>query len=307
MSDNQFERLIRFGQRAEQMRDDLDVGFVARELVQATLPHQDPKADTFIRKNGNLALVVRAGVDSNGNSLGLPYGSIPRLLLAFLNTEAVRRKSPHIQLGDSLSDFCRAVGLNPSNGSQLKRLQKQVRRLLSASLQFQRRELTADFEFERFVNVPVARKAELWFFYDKKFRDERSLFGESWVELDAEFYKALVAAPVPLDLSTLNQLKQSPLALDVAMWTTYRCFTTRRELELSWYQLAQQFGSDFTDIRNFARAFRDAVSKVRFVAPYLNVQTIEGGVVLKPSRVGMVPSKPRKRKVLPVPTDPSTS
>ena len=31
MSDNQFERLIRFGQRAEQMRDDLDIGFVARE------------------------------------------------------------------------------------------------------------------------------------------------------------------------------------------------------------------------------------------------------------------------------------
>lgn len=298
---------MRFGQRAELMRDELNVGFVARELVQATLPHQNPHADTFVRRNGNLALIVRAGVDNNGKSIGLPYGSIPRLLLAYLNTEAVRRNSPHIRLGDTLTEFCRAVGLNPQNGSQLSRLRQQMRRLLYASLQFQRRELTEDFEYERFVNVPVARKAELWFFYDKKSRDERSLFGESWVELDEEFYRALIAAPVPLDLTTLGALKQSPLALDVAMWTTYRCFTAKRETELSWYQLAQQFGSDFRSIKEFARSFRTAINKVRFVAPYLNIQAVDGGVVLRPSRVGMVPARPRKQKLpQPVVTDPPT-
>jgi hypothetical protein len=40
-----------------------DAAFLARQLIQATLPHSDPKADTWTRRNGNFALAVQAGLN----------------------------------------------------------------------------------------------------------------------------------------------------------------------------------------------------------------------------------------------------
>ena len=64
------------------------VGFLARALVQATLPHSDPKSNEFVRRNGHLTLSIMAP-----RNVGLPYGRYPRLVLAYLSTEAVRRKT----------------------------------------------------------------------------------------------------------------------------------------------------------------------------------------------------------------------
>ena len=46
----------------------------------------------------------------------LPYGNIPRLLLAWVCTEAVRTQSRVITLGDSLSEFMRKVGVYSTSG-----------------------------------------------------------------------------------------------------------------------------------------------------------------------------------------------
>ena len=46
----------------------------------------------------------------------LPYGNLPRLLLAWVSTEAVRTQSRELVLGRSLSEFMRALGLEPVSG-----------------------------------------------------------------------------------------------------------------------------------------------------------------------------------------------
>jgi hypothetical protein len=56
---------------------------MARILVQATLPHSRPKTHEFERVNGRFTLYMNAPP-----SVGLPYGSYPRLALAWLSTEA---------------------------------------------------------------------------------------------------------------------------------------------------------------------------------------------------------------------------
>jgi hypothetical protein len=66
-----------------------EVGFLARALVQATLPHSDPKTNEFVRRNGHFTLSILAPKD-----VGLPYGRYPRLVLAYLNSEAVRAQEP---------------------------------------------------------------------------------------------------------------------------------------------------------------------------------------------------------------------
>ena len=55
-------------------------------------------------------------VAGGGNKL--PYGTLPRLLLALVCTEAVRTQSPELILGDSLSEFMRKVGIYSTSGDK---------------------------------------------------------------------------------------------------------------------------------------------------------------------------------------------
>ena len=64
------------------------LGFMARAMVQATLPHRKVDSTYFERKNGAFTLTMQALP-----KVGLPYGALPRLLLAWTTTEAVKTKS----------------------------------------------------------------------------------------------------------------------------------------------------------------------------------------------------------------------
>src|ERR1700722_12108599 len=72
--------------------DAAEAAFMARQLVQCTLPHANPgNVPIWARTNGNLTLGIQQGYDlKSGNPLGYPYGSIPRLLLFWITTEAVQ-------------------------------------------------------------------------------------------------------------------------------------------------------------------------------------------------------------------------
>jgi len=56
-------------------------------LIQCTLPHSDPKVNPRIRKNGDFSLIVCSGFDHDGTPYGIPYGSFPRLVLAYTVTQ----------------------------------------------------------------------------------------------------------------------------------------------------------------------------------------------------------------------------
>ncbi len=123
---------------------------MAKHLVQVTLPHRDPgNVPLWTRTNGDLTLVIaRTGVDEEGEPIGYPYGTIPRLLLYWITSEAVRTKSRHLELGHSPADFMRAVGLNPETGrgkrGDARRLKDQMVRLFAASISFQQKEEDAN-------------------------------------------------------------------------------------------------------------------------------------------------------------------
>src|SRR5512137_114358 len=119
---------------------DQEKAFLARHLVQTTLPHANPgDVPVWSRKNGNLTLTIQQGYDEEGKPYGHPYGTIPRLLLYWMTTEALRTKSPKLDLGDSLASFMEELGLDPSRGgkrSDAYRLKDQMMRLFEASISF---------------------------------------------------------------------------------------------------------------------------------------------------------------------------
>jgi hypothetical protein len=98
---------------------------------------------SWSRAAGNFAFGIQAGLDAFTNkTIGIPYGTLPRLLLYWVNSEAVRTKSPRLHLGTTLAEFMRELGLVPTHGgvrSDAHRLKQQAKRLFSASITFQQK------------------------------------------------------------------------------------------------------------------------------------------------------------------------
>ena len=212
---------------------DPDLGFMARLLALCSLPRTNPKnRHEFKRVNGPYTLYMVAG---GGNKL--PYGTLPRLLLAWVCTEAVRTQSPELILGDSLSEFMRKVDIYSTSGDKHTRLRNQMRRLFGCTVSL----LYEDARGEATLNAPIARLTEFW--WSERQPDARSLW-ESKIELGEDFFNEIIRCPIPIDLNTLRAMKRSPLGLDLYLWLTYRTFGLTRPLRLTWPLLYRQFGVD---------------------------------------------------------------
>ena len=97
---------------------DPDRGFMARTMALCSLPRSNPgNRKEYVRRNGPYKLGMTAGIDNK-----LPYGNLPRLILAWICTEAVRTQSREIVLGRSLSKFMRALGINSTSGGSRGRV-----------------------------------------------------------------------------------------------------------------------------------------------------------------------------------------
>jgi hypothetical protein len=263
------------------------LGFSARVLVQASLPHRNPRQTQlqngrWIRRNGNFALIMQQGCGIEGNDLGFPYGNIPRLLLAYFSTEAVKTKNREISLGNSLSEFMRALGMY-SNGRDIKRLKTQLNRLLSASIAFRYEE---EDNYVAGMNRPIARKYFFW--WDEKRPEQGTLFKNS-VLLDEEFYEEIITHPIPIDMRAIDVLKQSSLALDYYTWLTYRVFTLKSDQKIPWRMLHQQVGSDYARLIDFKRKSDFALGKIKALWPGLKIEGTTDCLIIKPSRPHVSP------------------
>ena len=80
---------------------------MARLHALCSLPRTNPgNRLQYVRCNGPYTLYMKAT-----GGVKLPYGNIPRLLLAYITPEAVRTQSCVLVLEDSLSAFMRKLGI----------------------------------------------------------------------------------------------------------------------------------------------------------------------------------------------------
>ena len=71
------------------------VSYYTPELIQCTLPHSDPKKRDWIRTSGGHTLIVSSGIDKKGEPFGVPYGSFPRLVLAYIIARGENQRTTH--------------------------------------------------------------------------------------------------------------------------------------------------------------------------------------------------------------------
>jgi Plasmid encoded RepA protein len=279
---------------------DTDAAFMARELVQCTLPHKNPgnNLPAWTRQNGNLTLSVKPGSDEAGRPYGYPYGIIPRLLLFWITTEAVRTKDRRLELGHSLACFMREVGLDPSTGrgkrGDAKRLQDQMERLFQATISFHQTMEEQHRHGKRWLNMQVAPKGEFW--WNPHDPEQGTLWG-SYVILGEDFFAAITSAPVPVDMRVLRAIKRSPLALDLYAWVTWRVFRLSKSAFVPWEGLMRQMGSEYACEKEFARHAKATLRKIRACYPALKLDFVKGGLLLHPSPPSIAPAP--KRVILP--------
>ena len=277
---DQVEQLVRASEATA------DTGFMARLMMLCSLPRTNPGRQLqYKRVNGPYTLIMTAV-----GQTGLPFGNLSRLLLAWVCTEAVRTQSRELFLGASLSGFMRRLGMAPVGGGSRggrTRLCDQMRRLFNAHIQL----AYEDKQVSASVNSPVASRPGFWWSEHKP--GGQGLWDRK-IELGEKFFHEIIRHPVPLDLNILKAMKRSSLGIDFYLWLTYRTFTLKRPLRLSWARLYGQFGVNPAQaggggtINNFRTDCLRELKKIKMAWPSLDYSTAKGVLILWPSKPAIV-------------------
>ena len=172
---------------------DPDLGFMARMMALCALPRTNPgNRLQYKRVNGPFTLYMNTTADNK-----LPYGNLPRLLMAWLSTEAVKTGSRVIVLGDSLPKFMRELGYL----QQRREATNPPPQPTEAAVRLHRLDDLQRRAREQFISSLIAESGEFW--WNERKPDQPSLWN-SKIELGEKFFQEIIRHPVPLDMNTLT-------------------------------------------------------------------------------------------------------
>jgi len=248
--------------------------------AQTSLPYRDPgdHVREWDRRQGSASLRIEAGSALDPRTkeyvrLGLPYGEKPRLVLIHLASEAIRTRSPVVDVEDSMTAFARSLGLE-TNGHHLRGLKDQIGRLASATIRMGMVEQGRVVQ----VNTQVASAFDLWY------PDEVSqrVLWPSTVRLSHEFFESLSRHAIPLDNRAVGAIANSPIALDAYVWLSQRLhrISPDRPQFIGWANVYEQFGQGYARIRDFRKKFLVTLTQIRAVYPGCRIETDERGITL---------------------------
>ncbi|MGH7037564.1 MAG: replication protein RepA [Acetobacteraceae bacterium] len=262
---------------------DDDLSFQHTVFCQTSLPYRDPGDEVRLwqRSQGATFLEIEAGrvyhpALKTTVAVGLPWGTKPRLILAHLNAEAIRKGSPVIEVESSLTGFVRRIR-GFKHGREIRAFKEQLSRLSVAvvRLAIAREERAAQ------INTQLITKFELW-----PEKDERQrVLWPSTITLSREYFDSLRKHAVPLREADLAALAHSAMALDIYSWLAQRLrrIDRRRTAFVPWEALWQQFGPDYERIRDFRRVFLVALRQVLARYQAARVELDEKGMTLRDS------------------------
>ena len=254
---------------------DTDPEYLHSVLCQVGLPRSAVKdSRTFERTNGKASLLIEAGkLYKRGKwvDMPLPYGTKPRLVLIHACSEAVRKQSPVIEVGESITEFLKMLHLDTS-GRGFELFRNQMEALagcrMTIGMSTENKDITIDTK-------PVER-FEAWLTND----ENQATMWPGVLELSPKFYETLTAHAMPLDPRALGALKSSALALDIYTMLANRLCRVRdnRGTKLSWANLKEQFGHEYKTSKDFKKAYKLALRRVLVVYPDAKVREEIGGL-----------------------------
>ena len=262
------------------------IGIMHAGFAMTALPHKQTDENVWERQSGDVKLLLESGRTSATDAIGLPYGSIARMILLYLQTEAVKTRSREVELGRSMNTWLNSMGMG-TGGRNYQLVREQSRRLSLCRLTFLR--VTAKQTF--ISNGSFVRNAILPTVDDG---DDQFQLWKPSVELDEGFFKSLIEHPLPVREAAIRSLGHRSMAIDIYLWLAYRLHVLGKPTKLTWHNLADQFGSGFRDIKNFKKKFKEPLMLALAVYPDARVELAAGGLVLFPSRPPVSPESLRE-------------
>jgi hypothetical protein len=249
------------------------IGVMHAGFAMTALPHKSVQDLVWTRQGGEVKLRIESGTDANDRSVGLPYGAIARIILLYLQTEAVRTRSREVELGRSMYHWLKSLGID-DGGKNYRLVREQARRLSLCRLTFYHVSGAATFvtngSFVRDAIIPTRDDAQL------------QLWREA-VRLDEGFYKSLVEHPLPLREAAIREVASRSMAIDVYVWLAYRLHRLSRPTPITWKALHGQFGAGFQHVRQFRAKFKGPLALALSAYPEARVDFDDAGVLLHPS------------------------
>jgi hypothetical protein len=247
-------------------------GITHAGFAMTSLPHKRIEEPLWRRQGHRTTLLVEAGRTANGSWIGVPYGSIARLILLYLQTEAIRTATPEVELGRSMHAWLSRMDI-PTGGKNYKLVSEQARRISACRLTFlteiEGAELRQNGAFvQNAITLTAAadeRQPALW---------------QDRVRLDEGFWRSLREHPVPVREEAVRAIGTRSRALDIYIWLAYRLHSVSRSTPVTWAALHGQFGAGFKAVRQLKPTFRDALALALAVYPEARVDLDQTGVVL---------------------------
>ena len=228
------------------------LGITHAGFAMTSLPHKRIE-DVLWRRDGHrTTLLVESGRDRKGQFVGVPYGSFARLILLYLQTEAVRTGSPEVELGRSMKAWMSLT----TGGRTYQLVTEQARRISACRLTFFfARENGAEARHNgAFVQDAIS-------FAGVIDDDDQPSFWQDRVRLDEGFWRSLREHPVPVREEAIKAISNRSLAIDVYIWLAYRLHALAKPVPVSWNAIHGQFGAGFRLVRQIKPTFTEALSR----------------------------------------------
>ena len=257
------------------------LGITHAGFAMTSLPHKRIEAPFWKRHGSRTTLLVESGRNREGDLVGVPYGSIARLILLYLQTEAVRTGSPEVELGRSMKAWMTRMSLS-AGGKTYQLVGEQARRISGCKLTFftdlANAELRSNGAFVQ-SSISLAGVAD----------SDKPMLWQDNVRLDDGFWRSLKDHPVPVREEALRAIGTRSFAIDVYIWLAYRLHVLKKPTAITWAAIHAQFGAGFRLVRQVKPTFLEALQMALAVYPEARVEVEEQGVILHPS----LPAVPR--------------
>jgi Plasmid encoded RepA protein len=233
-------------------------------LCQTCLPFRNPgdQIRTWERVNGTVHLQLEAGhamhpTEGRFVPLGLPFGPKARMILMHINQQALKQKTPDIEVEDSLTRFVKRTLNLDGNGRDMRAIKDQLGRLSASSI---RLGYIKDGKAVTENPKSIVEKFDVWLPKDERQR----ILWPTTIHLNPEYFQSLKGHAVPLDEDHIARLSHSGLALDIYAWLANRLhrIPANAPARISWAALHGQFGQGYERINHFRAAFRVALKEV---------------------------------------------
>jgi len=261
--------------------EDNGTGYLYSGWCQAALPHRRlPDEKGWQVKTGPITLIVEPGMRPGPGSepipVGVPYGSRARLILIYLQSEAIRTKSREIELGQSLRIWLGRMGISVG-GVSVAAVREQADRISRCHMTFQ---VSRGPGFGLFKQNIVDGAM----FVSNEDEDQGALFVNKAL-LSEAFFAQLQKHPVPLEEAAIRGLSNNSMGLDIYAWLAYRLHSLSGPTLVPWRALMTQFGGGYTQIKHFKPRYLDNLKLALAVYPEAKVEVDDKtGVTLHASR-----------------------